>query len=61
MTHPETPFKTLEKHFSPPNCTFSHFIRKFSASKRYATNFFNEIKDLCRPLKIEFEIKFVQN
>jgi hypothetical protein len=61
MTHLETPFKTLGKHFSPPNCTFSHFIRKFFASKGYGTNFFNGIKDLCPTLKIGFEVKFVQN
>jgi hypothetical protein len=57
MTHLETPFKTLEKHFSPPNCTFSHFIRKFFPSKRYETNFFNEIKDLYSSLKAGFGLK----
>jgi len=41
-----TLLKTLKKHFSPLNCTSSHFIRKEMARKSFETIFFNEIKDL---------------
>jgi hypothetical protein len=46
MKHLETLLQTLEKHFSPLNCTFPHFSRKPFANKGFETNFFNEIKDL---------------
>jgi hypothetical protein len=46
MRHLETQLQTLEEHFSPLNCTSSHFSRKPFANKGFETNFFNEIKDL---------------
>jgi len=51
MTHLETLLKTFKKHFSPLNCTSSHFIRKEMACKCFETNFFNEIKDLEAPMQ----------
>jgi hypothetical protein len=50
MRHLETLLKTFGKHFSPLNCTSSHFSRKPFANKGFETNFFNEIKDLEAPL-----------
>jgi hypothetical protein len=46
MRHLETLLQTFRKHFSPLNCTSSHFSRKPFANKGFETNFFNEIKDL---------------
>jgi len=61
MKHLETLLKTFKKHFSPLNCTSSHFIRKDLACKRFETNFFNEIKDLEASLKACLKIKGVIN
>ena len=55
--HLETRLKTFEKHFSPLNCTFSHFIRKDLACKWFETNFFNEIKDLDATLEMFYKLK----
>jgi hypothetical protein len=46
MTRLETLLKPFEKHFSPLNCTSSHFIRKDLACKRFETIFFNKINNL---------------
>jgi hypothetical protein len=43
----ETPQMTLKKHFSPLNCTYSHFISKGKASIHLETKSFNEINDLA--------------
>ena len=45
--------KPFKKHFSPLNCTSSHFIRKEFRCKCFETNFFNEIKDLEASLEAE--------
>jgi hypothetical protein len=42
---------TLEKHFSPLNCTFFHFIRKREARHGVVRNFCNEINHLEHILK----------
>jgi hypothetical protein len=60
-THLETRLKTFEKHFSPLNCTSSHFIRKDLAYKWFETNFFNEIKDLEASLHMPEKVKLFIN
>jgi hypothetical protein len=61
MRHLETLLQTFGKHFSPLNCTSSHFSRKPFASKGFETNFFNEIKDLEASLDATPKLKSVLN
>jgi hypothetical protein len=61
MRHLETLRQTLEKHFSPLNCTSPHFSRKPFANKGFETNFFNEIKDLGVSLDADPILKIVLN
>jgi hypothetical protein len=56
-----TLLQTFRKHFSPLNCTSSHFSRKPFANKGFETNFFNEIKDLEASLDARPKPKSVLN
>jgi hypothetical protein len=57
MRRLETLLKTFREHFSPLNCTSSHFSRKPFANKGFETNFFNEIKDLEASVDAKAKIK----
>jgi hypothetical protein len=57
MRRLETLLQTFREHFSPLNCTSSHFSRKPFANKGFETNFFNEIKDLEASVDAKGKIK----